>query len=208
MKRPERAFSDQITDIPDSPIKIAATSDQAPAIDVIVRAFSTDPVVRWIWPDLQPYVTHFPSFVQVFGGKAFTQGSAYSVDGYAGAALWLPPDTHPDEEELINLLQRTVAEQRQKDLFMVLEEMDRYHPSEPYWYLPLIGVDLSPQGKGYGSALMQHALIQCDRDQMLAYLESTSVKSIPFYQRQGFELLGTIQVGTSPPLFPMLRKPC
>lgn len=27
------------------------------------------------------------------------------------------------------------------------------------------------------------------------------------YERHGFELLGTIQVGTSPPIFPMLRTP-
>jgi ribosomal protein S18 acetylase RimI-like enzyme len=70
-----------------------------------------------------------------------------------------------------------------------------------------MGVDPFHQGKGFGSALMQHALTPCDRDRKLAYLESTNPKNIPLYERHGFELLGTIQVGTSPPLFPMLRKP-
>ncbi|MGH9960925.1 MAG: GNAT family N-acetyltransferase, partial [Pyrinomonadaceae bacterium] len=51
------------------------------------------------------------------------------------------------------------------------------------------------------------ALIPCDHDQKLAYLESTNPRNIPLYERHGFELLGTIQVGTSPRLFPMLRKP-
>jgi hypothetical protein len=46
-----------------------------------------------------------------------------------------------------------------------------------------------------------------DRDHMLAYLESSNPKNIPLYERHGFELLGTIQVGTSPPIFPMLRTP-
>ena len=206
MKLPERS-SNHITALPDSPIKIAAASDKAPTVDVIVRAFGSDPVVRWTWPDSQAYAAHFPSFVQIFGGKAFAQGSAYFVDGYAGAALWLPPNTHPDEEALGNLLQRTVSEQLQEDLFPMFEEMDSYHPSEPHWYLPLIGVDPSQQGKGYGSMLMQPALTQCDRTQTPAYLEATSSKSIPLYQRHGFALLGTIQVGTSPPLFPMLRQP-
>ena len=85
--------------------------------------------------------------------------------------------------------------------------MGRYHPSEPHWYLPLMGVDPFHQGRGLGSALMQHALVPCDRDHALAYLESTNPKNIPLYERHGFELLGTIQVGTSPPIFPMLRKP-
>lgn len=70
-----------------------------------------------------------------------------------------------------------------------------------------MGVDPSQQGKGFGSALLQHALIQCDRDSKLAYLESTSPRSVPFYKRHGFEVLGTIQAGTLPPIFPMLRRP-
>jgi hypothetical protein len=44
-------------------------------------------------------------------------------------------------------------------------------------------------------------------DQANAYLESTSPGSVRLYQRHGFELLGTIQVGSSPQLFPMVRKP-
>jgi GNAT superfamily N-acetyltransferase len=188
-------------------IKTATASDESRVIDVIVRAFAADPPARWGWPDEQQYYTHFPSFVRAFGGKAFTHGSAYYVDGYAAAALWLPPDVHPDEDKLISLVQRTVSEHIQKDFFPAFEQMGRYHPSEPHWYLPLTGVEPSRQGKGFGSALMQHALIKCDRDRKLAYLESTSPKSLPFYKRHGFEVLGTIQVGTSPPIFPMLRRP-
>ena len=163
--------------------------------------------MRWGWPDLEQYLKHFPSFVRAFGGKAFTHGTAYYVDGYAAAALWLPPNVYPDEDKLISLVQHTVSEKIQKDFFPVFEQMGRYHPSEPHWYLPLMGVDPSQQGKGFGSALLQQALIQCDRDSKLAYLESSNPKNIPLYQRHGFELLGTIQAGTSPSIFPMLRRP-
>jgi L-amino acid N-acyltransferase YncA len=55
--------------------------------------------------------------------------------------------------------------------------------------------------------LIEHALIQCDRDQKLAYLESSNPKNISLHERHGFELLGTIRVGASPPICPMLRKP-
>jgi ribosomal protein S18 acetylase RimI-like enzyme len=183
------------------------SSDEASIIDVLVRAFSADPVAQWIWPDSQQYHMYFPSFVRAFGGKAFTHGSAYYVDGYAAAALWLPPGVLPDEDMLSSIFQRSVSEQSQKDVIAVFDQMARYHPSEPHWHLPLMGVDPLKQGKGFGSALMQHALVQCDRDNKLAYLESSSPRSVPFYKRHGFELLGTIQRRGSPPIFPMLRRP-
>ena len=191
------------------PIIMTATtaSDEASIIDVLVRANWEDPAARWVWPDSQQFLMHFPSFVRAFGGKAFAHGSAYYVDGYVGAALWLPPDVHPDENALIALLQQTVSEQIQKDFFPVLEQMGRYHPSEPHWYLPLMGVDPSQQGKGFGSALLHHTLMQFDRDNKLAYLESSNPRNIPLYKRHGFELLGTIQIGTSPSIAPMLRRP-
>ncbi len=189
-------------------IKTAATAaDEASIINVLVRANREDPAARWVWPDSHQFLMHFPSFVRAFGGKAFEHGSAYYVDGYIGAALWLPPNVHPDENSLVALLQRTVSEQIQRDVFGVFEQMGRYHPNEPHWYLPLMGVDPSQQGKGFGSALLQHILIQFDRDNKLAYLESSNPRNISLYKRYGFELLGTIQTGTSPSIAPMLRNP-
>jgi ribosomal protein S18 acetylase RimI-like enzyme len=93
------------------------------------------------------------------------------------------------------------------DVFAVFEAMAKYHPTEPHWYLPLIGVDPSHQGKGHGAELMTHALQRCDREQVPAYLEASSPRNISLYRRHGFETLGTIQVGSSPPLVPMLRVP-
>jgi ribosomal protein S18 acetylase RimI-like enzyme len=183
------------------------SSDEASIIDVLVRAFSADPFAQWIWPDSQQYHMYFPSFVRAFAGKAFTHGSAYYVDGYAAAALWLPHGVLPDEDMLSSIFQRSVSEQIQMDVFAVFEQMSHYHPSEPHWYLPLMGVDPLKQGKGFGSALMQHGLVQCDRESKLAYLESSNPRNISLYERHGFELLGTIQTGTPPPIFPMVRRP-
>jgi ribosomal protein S18 acetylase RimI-like enzyme len=188
-------------------IKTVTPSNADQAIGTVVLAFSADPIARWFYPDPHQYLLHLPNFVRAFAGKAFEHNSAYYVDGYLGAALWLPPEVHPDENALTALLQRTIPEENQQEIFAFIEQMDSSHPSEPHWYLPMIGVDPAQQHQGYGSALLQHALLVCDRDQKLAYLESSSPKSIPLYEWHGFELAGTIQVGSSPPLFPMLRKP-
>jgi len=182
-----------------------ASADQA--IETVVLAFSADPVARWFYPNPHQYLLHLPSFVRAFAGKAFEHNSAYYVDGYLAAALWLPPGVHPDESALVALLQRTIPEENQQEIFAFMDQMDSSHRSEPHWYLPMIGVDPAKQGNGHGSGLLKHALERCERERRLAYLEASSPKSVPLYQRHGFELVGTIQVGSSPPLFPMLRKP-
>jgi ribosomal protein S18 acetylase RimI-like enzyme len=89
----------------------------------------------------------------------------------------------------------------------VLEQMGHYHLKEPHWYLPMIGIEPTQQGKGHGSALMQHVLAQCDRDRLPAYLEASKPANVLFYERHGFEVLSTIQIGASPPIFPMVCYP-
>lgn len=188
-------------------IKSVTASDKDFAIAAVVRAFSADPAARWVYPDARQYQVNFPIFVKAFAGAAFEHGSADCVVGCSAAALWLPPGIHGDQTALRELLQRSVSEGDQKQVFALFEQMDNWHPVEPHWYLPLIGVGPAEQGKGYGSALLRHALERCDGDDKIAYLEATSRQSLTLYERHGFERLGTIQVASSPPLFPMLRKP-
>ena len=96
-------------------INVSTASDEQHVIDVIVLAFSADPGARRMFPDPTQYLRNFPKFVKAFGGKAFQHGSAYHIDGFLGAALWLPSDAHPDEEPLAVLIDETVAEQERKD---------------------------------------------------------------------------------------------
>jgi ribosomal protein S18 acetylase RimI-like enzyme len=188
-------------------VQTAGSNDQPWLLATLMLAFSTDPAVRWMYPAPETYLEYFPQFVSAFGGRAFESGTAHFIGDVQAVALWLPPDIQPDEEPLMNLFQRTVPEQNQQALFSMFEQMGDYHPHEPHWYLPLIGVDPIQQRKGYGSMLLEHALKVCDEEQMPAYLESSNPENIPLYQRHGFEVLGIIQAGTSPPVTPMLRHP-
>jgi len=56
-----------------------------------------------------------------------------------------------------------------------------------------------------GSRLMKHALLRIDEAGLPAYLESSNPRNIPLYERHGFEVMGEIQVGSSPVVTPMIR---
>ena len=170
-------------------------------------AFAADPMTRWTWPRPDQYLAAMPRMARAFGGRAFAHGSALAIDGFTGVALWLPPGVEPDGEGLSAVMQSTVDASQLEDGAGVFEQMEAYHPHEPHWYLPMIGVDPAHFGEGRGDALMSHALARCDSERVPAYLESTNPRNISLYERHGFEPLGTIQVGSTPTLVPMLRKP-
>jgi ribosomal protein S18 acetylase RimI-like enzyme len=188
-------------------VKTAKESEESSIIDVLKLAFVADPALRWIWPKPEEYLSSFYRFAKDFGGKAFAHGSAHYVGNYSGAALWLPPNIYPDVDSLMDLFQSSGSNEAKMDGPAIFEKMSSFHPDEPHWYLPLLGVDPFHHGKGLGSALMEQATMMFDQEDKLAYLESSNARNISFYKRHGFELLGTIQVNTSPSIFPMLRKP-
>ncbi|MFI5040443.1 MAG: GNAT family N-acetyltransferase [Acidimicrobiales bacterium] len=167
----------------------------------------SDPVVRWVYPDAEQYVESWPRFVDAFGGRAFESGTADRVEDFAAVALWLPPGVAPDEEAMLPHLYVGKNDSVRRDIDLVLGQMGSFHPRVEHWYLPLTGVDPVAQGRGLGSALLEHALARCDRDAMPAYLEATSPRSRALYARYGFDEIGVIQAGSSPPMWPMLRDP-
>jgi GNAT superfamily N-acetyltransferase len=188
-------------------VRTATSADETPVVQAIVAAFAGDPVVRWCFPRAHQYLANMAPFTLAFGGAAFEHGAAHCTDDFSGAALWLPPGVESDEKAMEQIIEDSVTDAVRGDLYGVLQQMADFHPREPHWYLPLIGVDPPHQGKGHGGALLAYALERCDREGRLAYLESTNPKNITLYQRHGFKALGTIQAGSSPPMVPMLRTP-
>ncbi|HEX7207357.1 MAG TPA: GNAT family N-acetyltransferase [Nitrososphaeraceae archaeon] len=188
-------------------VKIAGQEDENAIIDVLKLAFAGDPVSRWIWPSPQKYLSSVEDFARAYGGKAFSNKTAYFVGDYSGAALWLPNGVEPDFDTMMAILQATSSKEAQTDGPEVFEKMGGFHPTEPHWYLPLLGVDPFYHGKGLGTALMGYATDIFDKENIVAYLESSNEKNITLYKRHGFESLGIVQVNTSPTIYPMMRKP-
>src|SRR6187402_485813 len=186
---------------------LRAVSHEASAIATVTMGFSTDPVARWFYPEPAEYFHWFPKFVRAFAGGSISGRSAYCTSNYSGAALWLRPGVHPDERAMVALVEESLPKERHPAVFELFEKMGEAHPEDPHWYLPMIGVDTFHQNKGIGSELMRHALDRCDEENLAAYLESSNPRNISLYLRFGFERMGEISAGGSPPLVPMLRKP-
>ena len=125
----------------------------------------------------------------------------------ASLTLAFSCDPEPDAETTVEIMRESMNDQTFEDINGVFEQMDKLHPTDEHWYLPLTGVDPVAQGRGLGSTLLRPALNICDRDGLPAYLEATSPRNRDLYARHGFDIVETMQAGTSPPLWAMLREP-
>ncbi len=175
-------------------------------LSAVTLAFAADPPSRWLFPEAEAYVQHFPTFICGLGGPAVEQGTAFVTPDYAAVSLWLAPGAASDEALQAKLVEEHIAPEKQADVAAVIEQMGGYHPQEPHWYLPFIAVEPARQGQGLGAVLLRYALSVCDAAGLPAYLESTSPRSQPLYERHGFEAIGEIRVGQCPPIVPMLRR--
>ena len=185
--------------------KASNRSEASSVLSGMTLGFSADPFMRWLYPEPEEFLNHFPRVLDLFGGRAFDHGSAFRNEEFTAGALWLPPSIHPDEERLVACFEQTVAPEKHGALFETFGQMDQYHPDEDCWHLAFIAVDPRFQGRGEGTALLEVCLRHCDNDGRSAYLESTNPANLSLYKRFGFEEMGVIQADQAPPLFPMFR---
>jgi ribosomal protein S18 acetylase RimI-like enzyme len=186
---------------------ITGASEVDRAIAKLVLAFGTDPVARWMYDDPQDYLLHIPRLFRALGTSSFEAGAAQRTSDGHGVALWFPPDVRSDDAPLEAVLAESIAGEKRADVGSVFEMTEHYRPAEPHWYLSLIGVEVVHRNNGCGATLLQHGLRQCDREHRPAYLWSSNPLNTSLYRRHGFEIMNTIQVGSSPSIVPMLRQP-
>lgn len=175
------------------------------AISTLVLAFAGDPHLRWLFPDAQQYLDHFPDVLQSFAGVAFAGDTVWKLEDLSAVALWLPPGAAPDTDATIAAFEASVSAEKLADLMVVFEQMDNAHPQSPHWYLAWIGIDPAHQGRGLGSDLLQRCLEIIDSDNLTTFLDTPNPKTVPFYQRHGFDVVGEWAAGACPPVVSMLR---
>jgi ribosomal protein S18 acetylase RimI-like enzyme len=91
----------------------------------------------------------------------------------------------------------------------ILNQIEKKHPTKPHLYLHVLGTAAGSQGKGLGSVVISKMLTRCDEEGLDAYLESSNLQNVRFYERHGFEITEQPMKGLpagAPPVTAMWRK--
>ncbi len=190
-----------------------AEADQREAIAVLARAFSIDPLFDFFSRDLLHEHRLLPKMFTAYLHELRADGRSWIAEvadrplGYAG---WLPPAAFPRSarQELAAALRALPVVLRARHALgaaRLLAETQRRHPRGEHWYLQLLAVDPTLQGRGCGAALIQPGLDAADADGLFSYLETQKEANLAWYNRFGFAVTDTIELPGLPPVWCMTR---
>lgn len=184
--------------MPDAPPipRRAALADAGPVARTLAAAFATDPVIDYfVRADSrrpQALDSWFDFAVKRFG---LPEGETWMTPDAGAVALWLPPPQAAlsmsvvREAQALPIFLSVVGLSRIARMQRLRAAFDANHPKAPHWYLFFLAVDPARQGQGLGSALLKHTLRPIDAAGGDAYLEASSAKNVPLYERHGFEVV-------------------
>lgn len=168
-------------------------ADAAIAGGVIARAFETDDLNRRQYPDAAIRDRCAPLLFETLVRYDQRFGQVDYLDGFVGVATWLQPGEVETPEKLAQVgfedLPDEVDVRFVEEVFsFVGPAIAEVHP-EPHWHLRLLAVEPEHQGGGHGAALLQHGIDRARASGHAVVLETFSPRAVPFYLRNGFEMI-------------------
>jgi ribosomal protein S18 acetylase RimI-like enzyme len=191
-------------------VRKAGRDDMDALATTLARAFDDDPVISWVFPGAERRPRMARRLFAMRLGHLIGDDEVYTADANRGGAVWALPDRwkiSPGQQ--LTMVARLLGGLglRTRRVLAGLHDIERRHPTEPHYYLAVLGVDPDEQGQGLGSALMGPVLRSCDEDRIPAYLESSKERNVDFYGRHGFRVLEELRLPAGPPVWLMWRDP-
>ncbi|MCX5061331.1 GNAT family N-acetyltransferase [Streptomyces sp. NBC_00452] len=191
-------------------IRTAGEGDRELVVRLLDQAFQDDPVSGWVFPGAEYRRSTHHRLMAAFTGIVLDDGRIDVTEDGSACALWLsvPAEAHDADDDGPAQL-RAAVDLGNERVELIGRLTARIHPvGRAHEYLWMIGVAPERQGEGLGSALVQHVLDRCDREDLPAYLEASSARSRVLYERFGFELAGRpLELPDGPLMWPMWREP-
>lgn len=193
-------------------VRKAVSNDVPELTAALARAFDDDPFINWMAAqDARRARRVYDAMSVALSKVSWALNEVYTTDGIHGGALWAPPGKWKmgllQQLMLTPTMARITTWKRMPKVLGGINAIEKKHPSQPHFYLFVLGTDTVHQGKGVGTQMLAPVLDRCDREGIPAYLESSKEKNVPFYEHNGFKVTEQITVPNGPPMWLMWRDP-
>lgn len=195
----------------DTPI-LTAGPEEAPFLaGLVAAAFHHLAAAVWQIGDEELRRAVFPGYFLGYVAQAIEHGVVEATEDRSAAALWVvedggeqpdPPRPEPHVAAMLGPWAERVYQ------FDQLLHDALPTPGRPFEHLAILAVLPGRQGKGLGTALLEHRLAHLDREGIPAYLEASEANTRRIYLNYGFVDHGEpIRFPDGPTMYPMWREP-
>jgi GNAT superfamily N-acetyltransferase len=190
--------------------RVAAADELDALAETLTLAFREDPVWSWGFSVRERGLEGMRAAWRLFLHSALDYDWVWRTEDGSAVALWTPPgrpDLLPEDEEHFESLMRETLGPAAERLFDAFERFEEARPSEPHYYLSLLGTHPDHSGQGWGMGLLADNLARIDDKGRAAYLESSNPANIPRYERLGFSVFDEFAVSDEISVAQMWREP-
>jgi GNAT superfamily N-acetyltransferase len=172
------------------PARLATSADVDAMAATLATAFFDDPLWGPAFPEPELRTRQASAFWRLFVTSSLRYPWTLVTPKVEAVAVWLPPggveltDEEHDSFEafLIDITSRPLAER----ILAISDQLEAARPSEPHFYLTLLGTHRDHRGAGLGMGLLREGLSRVDALGAAAYLESTNPANNARYESVGF----------------------
>ena len=190
--------------------RVAVADELDGLTETLTLAFREDPVWSWGFAVRERGLAGMRAAWRLFLHSALGYGWVWRTGDFEAVALWLPfgePDLLPEDEQRFEPLMRETLGSDADRLLKAFEPFEEGRPSEPHYYLSLLGTHPDRRGEGWGMGLLADNLARIDAEGAAAYLESSNPANLPRYERLGFAVFDELAVSEEITVAQMWRHP-
>jgi len=185
----------------------ADKNQKSHVIEILASSFEENQSVNYIVKQDSKRKERIRALMDYSFEICYMFGAVYLSDDMKGCALVLYPDQKKFSIKStlldIQLLLNSIGISRAGKAMSRESAIKSNYPDQPIYYLWFLGVLNADQNKGIGSQLLREVIQDSQAQHKPIYLETSTLKNIPWYQKFGFSIYKELDFGYK--LF-MLRR--
>jgi Acetyltransferases len=178
---------------------MALSSNKARFIEILTAAFADNLSVNYIVQQDHKKQVRITRLMEYAYATCERYGKVISTEDGHGCALVLFPDQKKFSlRSLLLDLKLILGVTGLGRLFKILKReqlVNAQHPHKRIYYLWFVAIDPAHQGKGLGTELLRKLIADANSMQRPFYLETSTLKNIPWYEKNGFRIFHELDIG-------------
>ncbi|MEJ7558129.1 MAG: GNAT family N-acetyltransferase [Pedobacter sp.] len=180
-------------------MKKAAYRDKQFIINILTDSFQTNQSVNYLIHQDKKKTDRIRYLMDYSFETCFNYGEVFISDDEKACALILYPDQKRTSLKSVmldvKLIFNCIGIANIKKAMSRESKIKSIQPKMALYYLWFIGVEPEFQGSSIGSNLLKEVIAHSQKVNRPVFLETSTLKNIPWYQRFGFEIYNELDLG-------------